>query len=164
MMTETIIIMLSFLPVVIAVIIVMCYMAGERAGQRLVQPSAQVSMSDTWAEAMHKAFSERLESLKNQTDFPVDEKVMSQLLPLLVEMALRTSDYLMVANDDINCLKRHTQSVNHIRDGTDETLKPFRRDPTREPLWVIGIYDMLRSMGVQEGKMVIGGYLIDFCD
>ena len=163
MMTETIIIMLSFLPVVIAVIIVMCYMAGERAGQRLAQPSAQVSR-DTWAEAMHKAFSERLESLKNQTDFPADEKVMRQLLPLLVEIALRTSDYLMVANDDINCLKRHTESVNHIRDGTDETLKPFRRDPTREPLWVIGIYDMLRSMGVQEGKMVIGGYLIDFCD
>jgi len=162
-MIETIIIMLSFLPVVIAVIIVMCYMAGERAGQRLAQPSALESR-DTWAEAMHKAFSENLESLKNQTDFPADEKVMRQLLPLLVEMALRTSDYLMVATDDVNCLKRHTESVNHIRDGTDETLKPFRRDPTREPLWVIGIYDMLRSMGVQEGKMVIGGYLIDFCD
>ena len=162
-MIETIIIMLSFLPVVIAVIIVMCYMAGERAGQWLAQPSALESR-DTWAEAMHKAFSENLESLKNQTDFPADEKVMRQLLPLLVEMALRTSDYLMVATDDVNCLKRHTESVNHIRDGTDETLKPFRRDPTREPLWVIGIYDMLRSMGVQEGKMVIGGYLIDFCD
>ena len=163
-MTETIIIMLSLLPVVIAVIIVMCYMAGERAGQRLGQPSSRMSLHDTWAEAMHKAFSEELESLKNQTSFPADEKVMCQLLPLLVEMALRTSDYLMVANDDINCLKRHTESVNHIRDGTAETLKPFRRDPTREPLWVIGIYDMLRSMGVHEGKMVIGGYLIDFCD
>jgi hypothetical protein len=131
-------------------------------GKRMAQPP-EVS-HDTWAEEMHKAYMERLEQLKDQTDFPADEKVMGRLLPLLVEMALRTSDYLMVATDDVNCLKRHTESVTHIRDGTAEMLKPFRRDPTRVPLWVIGIYDALRTMGVHEGTMVIGGYLMDFSD
>ena len=162
MMIEFVIIALSFLPVAIAAIIVVCYAAGERE-EKHNAPPPEVSC-DTWADKMHKAYMERLGILKDQTDFPANEKIIGQMLPLLVEMALRTSDYLMVATNDVNCLKRHTESVTHIRDGTVEMLKPFRRDPTREPLWVIGIYDALREIGIHEGKMVIGGYLIDFSD
>ena len=158
-MIENVIILLSVLPVAIAAISVVCYAAGEKEGKRMALPP-EVS-HDIWAEKMHKVYMERLELLKDQTDFPADEKVMGQLLPLLVEIALRTSDYLMVATDDVNCLERHAESVMHIRDGTAEMLKSFRRDPTREPLWVIGIYDALRSMGVCEGKIVVGGYHID---
>ena len=51
-------------------------------GKRMAQPP-EVS-HDTWAEEMHKAYMERLEQLKDQTDFPADEKVMGRLLPLLV--------------------------------------------------------------------------------
>ena len=160
MKIELLIVAISVLSIVIAAISVVCYAVGEKEGKRAALP--REASHDVWAETMHKEYIARLEYLKNQTDFPADEKIVSQMLLLLIEMALRTSDYLMVTTNDINCLKRHAESVMHIRDGTAETLKPFRRDPTREPLWVIGIYDALRSMGVCKGKIVVGGYLVDF--
>ncbi len=117
------------------------------------------SVQQQWSHAMYLRYNGRWNDVFQNIKYPMTAKDAADISLLLWEISSKTMDFLLTDNNDINKLKRNSDSVEAIIGNLpEESLeqKAYYRDPTTVPARAIGIADWLEAQGVTAETTAFG--------
>ncbi len=117
------------------------------------------SLERKWSKAMYERYNGQWDELFANIERPLTEETKGKIALLLWEISSQAMNFLKQSNEDINCVRYHTDGVRMIVDDLtldDISLDKFYVDPETVYVKAIAIYEWLKEQGVKADTTAFG--------
>lgn len=124
------------------------------------EPASQPeSLERKWSKAMYERYNGQWDELFANIERPLTAEAKGKIALLLWEISSQAMNFLKQSNEDINCVRYHTDGVRMIVDDLtldDISLDKFYVDPETVYVKAIAIYEWLKEQGVKADTTAFG--------
>ena len=124
------------------------------------EPAPQAeSLEQKWSKAMYERYNAQWDELFANIKRPLSEETKGKIALMLWEISSQAMNFLKQSNEDINCVRYHTDGVRMIVDDLtldDINLDKFYVDEDTVYVKAIAIYEWLQEQGVKADTTAFG--------
>lgn len=124
------------------------------------EPTPQAeSLEHKWSKSMYERYNSQWDELFANIKRPLTEETKGKIALMLWEISSQAMNFLKQSNEDINCVRYHTDGVRMIVDDLtldDINLDKFYVDEDTVYVKAIAIYEWLQEQGVKADTTAFG--------